>query len=56
MTVVRPAPPRTLPPQDHAAVDGTEQAARHVTYLVALIAGLVALLVAGILLARAFPA
>jgi type VI protein secretion system component VasF len=44
-----PAPPRRLPPQDHAALDEAERAARRVTWTVAAVAGLVALVVACVL-------
>lgn len=43
--VTQPAPPRRLPPQDHAALDHAERVARQVTWAVAGVAGLVALLV-----------
>jgi hypothetical protein len=43
--VIRPAPPRQLPPQDHAALDRAEWDALRVTWAVAAAAGLVALLV-----------
>lgn len=50
--MVQPAPPRQLPPQDHAALDAAEQAARRVTLAVAGAAGLIALLVIIVLLSR----
>lgn len=47
--VVRPAPPRQLPPQDDAAIDAAEQTARRVTWAVAAAAGTIALVVVCIL-------
>jgi type VI protein secretion system component VasF len=47
--VVRPVPPRRLPPQDHAALDAAERTARRVTLAVAAVAGMVALVVACVL-------
>jgi len=41
-----------LPPQDHAALDAAEQAARRVTLAVAGTAGMIALLVVVALLSR----
>lgn len=39
--VVEPAPPRRLPPQDHAAIDSDEARARTLTYGIAILAGAV---------------
>jgi type VI protein secretion system component VasF len=47
--VVRPVPPRQLPPQDHTALDAAERAARRVTWAVAAAAGVIALVVACLL-------
>lgn len=47
--VVRPAPPRRLPAQDHAALDAAERAARRLTWAVAASAGVLAVLVACVL-------
>jgi hypothetical protein len=47
--VVRPAPPRRLPAQDHAALDAAERAARRLTWAVAAGAGVLAVLVACVL-------
>lgn len=47
--VVRPAPPRELPPQDHAALDAAERIARRVTWGVAAAAGVIVLVVACVL-------
>jgi hypothetical protein len=41
----QPPPPRELPAQDHAALDRAERAARQLTWALAAVAGLVALLV-----------
>jgi hypothetical protein len=44
--VVRdPAPPRRLPPQDHAALDAAERAARRFTWAVGAVAMVAALMV-----------
>lgn len=43
--VVRPAPPRRLPAQDHAALDAAERAARRFTWVLAAIAGVIMLVV-----------
>lgn len=51
--VVLPAPPRRLPGQDHPALDAAELRARQVTYGVGAGAGLVILIVIGVLLSRA---
>jgi hypothetical protein len=42
---VRPAPPRELPAQDHAALDSEEQSARTVTYGIGMVAGAILLIV-----------
>jgi hypothetical protein len=39
--IVEPAPPRRLPPQDHAAIDADEARARTLTYGVGILAGAV---------------
>lgn len=44
-----PIPPRDLPPQDHAALDAEERLARRVTWVMATVAGLIALVVACVL-------
>jgi hypothetical protein len=44
-----PIPPRKLPPQDQAALDEAERDARRVTWVVAAVAGLIALVVACVL-------
>jgi hypothetical protein len=46
---VAPIPPRKLPPQDHAALDEQERAARRVTWAMGAVAGLIALVVACVL-------
>lgn len=51
-TVVRPAPPRALPAQDHAALDAAERTARRVTWAVAGAAGVVTLFVLCLLAGR----
>jgi hypothetical protein len=38
VVVVATAPPRSLPPQDHAAIDADESAARRFTVAVAVVA------------------
>lgn len=38
LVVVATAPPRPLPPQDHAAIDAAENAARRFTVAVAVVA------------------
>jgi CHASE3 domain sensor protein len=53
--VVRPAPPRELPPQDNAALDAAEQAARRMTWAVAAAAGTIALVVACVLGSSLLP-
>jgi hypothetical protein len=53
--VVRPAPPRQLPPQDHAAIDAAERAAQRVTWAVAAAAGIIALIVICILGSSLLP-
>jgi CHASE3 domain sensor protein len=50
--VVRPGPPRTLPSQDHAALDAAERAARRLTWVVAGTAGAIALFVLCLLAGR----
>jgi hypothetical protein len=40
-----PAPPRELPPQDHAELDTAEQSARTVTYGIGMVAGAILLIV-----------
>lgn len=50
--VIEPAPPRELPPQDHAALDAAERAARRFTGAFAFAAGVVALFVACLLAGR----
>lgn len=47
--VIRPAPPRQLPPEDHAGLDAAERAARRFTWALAAAAGAVALVVACVL-------
>lgn len=53
--VVRPAPPRTLPEQDHDAIDTAERSARRATLVIGAVAGaamvFVVCLLAGRLLA-----
>ncbi|HET9517689.1 MAG TPA: translation initiation factor 2 [Actinoplanes sp.] len=44
-TVAQLPPPRALPPQDEVALDEAEQAARTLTYGVALVAGAILLVV-----------
>lgn len=43
--VIRPAPPRRLPAQDHAALDAAERAARRFTWVLAASAGMIMLVV-----------
>jgi hypothetical protein len=43
--VVEPAPPRSLPVQDHPAIDADEARARTLTYGLAAVAGAVLLIV-----------
>lgn len=50
--VVRPAPPRTLPEQDHDALDAAERAARRVTWVAGGIAGVVMVFVLCLLAGR----
>jgi hypothetical protein len=50
--VVRPAPPRRLPAQDHAALDAAERVARRFTWLLTGVAGVVALVVTCLLAGR----
>jgi hypothetical protein len=51
--VVQPQPPRTLPPQDLAALDAQEHEARTITYGIGMVAGAVLLIVLLILCGRA---
>lgn len=51
-TVVQPAPPRTLPPQDHDALDAAERTARRVTWVVGTVAGVAAVFVLCLLAGR----
>ncbi|MPZ27178.1 MAG: hypothetical protein GEV12_12400 [Micromonosporaceae bacterium] len=44
--VSRPAPPRELPPQDHAALDAAERTARRLSLAIAAVAGVVGLVIA----------
>lgn len=44
--VREPAPPRRLPSQDHAALDVAERAARQLTWVVGVLALVVAVVVA----------
>jgi CHASE3 domain sensor protein len=50
--VVRPAPPRRLPAQDHPALDAAERAARRFTWVLAGVAGAIALVVTCLLAGR----
>ena len=47
--VVRPAPPRQLPAQDHVGLDAAEQAAGRFTWVLAAVAGVVVLVVTCVL-------
>lgn len=47
--MIQPSPPRRLPPQDHAGLDAAEQTARQFTWVVAAVAGVIALVVACVL-------
>jgi hypothetical protein len=47
-----PAPPRELPPQDHAGMDTAEQSARRVTIGVGVAVGAVLLIVICVLCSR----
>jgi hypothetical protein len=51
-TVIRPAPPRALPAQDHDALDAAERAARRVTWVVGAAACVVAMFVLCLLAGR----
>lgn len=51
--VLQPPAPRSLPPQDHAALDAQERAARTLTQGIGLVAGAVLLVVLCALCARA---
>jgi hypothetical protein len=53
--VIRPLPPRELPPQDHAALDAAERTARRVTWALAATAGAIALVVACMLGSNLLP-
>jgi hypothetical protein len=48
-----PAPPRDLPPQDHAELDTAEKSARTITYGIGMVAGAVLLIVICALCSRA---
>jgi hypothetical protein len=50
--VAQPAPPRPLPAQDHDRLDVAEQAARTLTYGVAMVAGAIMLVLLFVLCAR----
>jgi len=43
--VVRPAPPRDMPAQDHASLDVAEQSARTLTYGIGMVVGAILLVV-----------
>jgi hypothetical protein len=51
-TIAQPPPPRTLPPQNMAAVDDAEGSARTVTYGIGMVAGAIALILMCLLCAR----
>jgi hypothetical protein len=51
-TVIRAAPPRTLPEQDLSGLDADERQARTLTYGVGMITGAVALLILFVLCGR----
>lgn len=51
--VVEPAPPRPLPPQDHADLDAQERSARTLTYGIGLVAGAIMLIALCALCGRA---
>jgi hypothetical protein len=51
--VIRPpAPPRALPPQDHAALDAQDRQAQLVSYGVGIAAGALALLLVAVIVLR----
>ncbi|TDB95062.1 hypothetical protein E1091_10465 [Micromonospora fluostatini] len=49
---LQPAPPRHLPPQDMAGLDSAEQRAQRITYGVGAVAGVVLLVLLGLLCSR----
>ncbi|WBB65131.1 hypothetical protein [Micromonospora sp. WMMD812] len=49
---LRPAPPRSLPPQDMAALDAAEQRAQRVTYGFGALAGVVLVILVCVLCSR----
>ena len=51
--MVQPAPPRELPPQDHAGIDADEARARTLTLGLALVAGAIIVIVLCALCGRA---
>ncbi|GAA1800486.1 hypothetical protein GCM10009682_22640 [Luedemannella flava] len=51
--VVQPPPPRSLPAQDHDAIDAAETKARGVTFGVALLVGALLVVLVCVLCARA---
>lgn len=51
-TVVRPAPPRALPGQDHDAIDAAERSARRTTLVIGAVAGVVMVFVMCLLAGR----
>ncbi len=50
--VINPPAPRSLPPQDHAAIDAAEESARALTRAVGIIAAVVGIFILMLLLGR----
>jgi hypothetical protein len=55
LVVVATAPPRPLPPQDHAAIDAEENAARRFTVAVAIVAMLTMTVLLAVLYGQLIP-